>query len=125
MCSGVIDEKLNGKDIISVPLADESDMRIGYIVHRKAILSRLGNTYLGALGKYLTAGETNDIKQTVLTTKEDGAAGCDEPEDSVKIPQRKLQHRGRFNEMRNDGEPACGDVREKAAEHMKRVKRDM
>lgn len=136
VCSGVIDEKLNGKDIISVPLADESDMRIGYIVHRKAILSRLGNTYLGALGKYLTAGETNDIKQTVLTTKEAGAAGCDEPEDggtaycdepeaSVKIPQRKLQHRGRFNEMRNDGEPACGDVREKAAEHMKRVKRDM
>lgn len=122
VCSGVIDEKLNGKDIISVPLADESDMRIGYIVHRKAILSRLGNTYLGALANYLTAGETNDIKQTVLTTKEAGAAGCDEPEDSVKIPQRKLQHRGRFNEMRNDGEPACGDVREKAAEHMRRVK---
>lgn len=94
VCSGVIDEKLNGKDIISVPLADESDMRIGYIVHRKAILSRLGNTYLGALANYLTAGETNDIKQTVLTTKEAGAAGCDEPEDSVKIPQRKLQHRG-------------------------------
>ena len=43
VCSGVIDEKLNGKDIISVPLADESDMRIGYIVHRKAILSRLGD----------------------------------------------------------------------------------
>jgi len=48
--------------------------------------------------------------------------GSDEPEDSVKIPQRKLQHRGRFNEMRDDGEPACGDVREKAAEHMRRVK---
>lgn len=136
VCSGVIDEKLNGKDIISVLLAGESDMRIGYIVHRKAVLSRLGNTYLGALANYLTAGETNDIKQTVLTTKEAGAAGCDEPEDdgtaycdepedSVKKPQRKLQHRGRFNEMRNDGEPACGDVREKAAEHMKRVKRDM
>ena len=103
VCSGVIDEKLNGKDVISVPLADESDMRIGYIVHRKAILSRLGNTYLGALANYLTAGS-------------------DESEDSVKIPQRKLQHRGRFNEMRDDGEPACGDVREKAAEHMRRVK---
>jgi len=24
--------------------------------------------------------------------------------------------------MRDDGEPACGDVREKAAEHMRRVK---
>ena len=31
VCSGVIDKKLNGKDIIAVPLADESDMRIGYI----------------------------------------------------------------------------------------------
>ena len=60
--------------IISVPLADESDMRIGYIVHRKAILSRLGNTYLGALAHYLSAGS-------------------DESDDSVKIPQRKLQHR--------------------------------
>lgn len=35
VCSGVIDKKLNGKDIIAVPLADESDMRIGYITHRK------------------------------------------------------------------------------------------
>ena len=29
VCSGVIDKKLNGRDIIAVPLADESDMRIG------------------------------------------------------------------------------------------------
>ena len=41
VCSGVIDEKLNGKDIIAVPLADEDDMHIGYITHRKGILSRL------------------------------------------------------------------------------------
>lgn len=133
MCSGVIDEKLNGKDIISVPLADDSDMRIGYIVHRKAILSRLGNTYLGALANYLTAGDTNGRDSTVSMAEEGGTVGSDEPEDvgtvdsdepedSVKTPQRKLQHRGRFNEMRDDGEPACGDVTEKAAEHMKMVK---
>ena len=42
--SGIIDKKLNGKDIIAVPLADESDMHIGYITHKKGILSRLGNT---------------------------------------------------------------------------------
>lgn len=36
VCSGVIDKKLNGKDIIAVPLADESDMRIGYINHKEA-----------------------------------------------------------------------------------------
>lgn len=136
VCSGVIDEKLNGKDIISVPLADDSDMRIGYIVHRKAILSRLGNTYLGALANYLTAGDTNGRDSTVSMAEEDGTVGSDEPEDvgtvdsdepedSVKTPQRKLQHRGRFNEMRDDGEPACGDVREKAAEHMRKVKKEI
>ena len=53
VCSGVIDKKLNGKDIIAVPLADENDMRIGYITHRKGMLSRLGNTYLEAIKKYL------------------------------------------------------------------------
>ena len=53
VCSGVIDKKLNGKDIIAVPLADESDMRIGYITHNKAVLSRIGMTYLEALEKYL------------------------------------------------------------------------
>ena len=53
VCSGVIDKKLNGKDIIAAPLADESDMRIGYITHRKGMLSRLGETYLEMLKKYL------------------------------------------------------------------------
>ncbi len=53
VCSGVIDKKLNGKDIIAVPLADESDMRIGYIVHRKGVMSRLGQTYLDSLKQYL------------------------------------------------------------------------
>ncbi|MDY5884393.1 MAG: LysR family transcriptional regulator [Roseburia sp.] len=56
VCSGVIDEKLNGKDIIAVPLADEDEMRIGYITHRKGMISRLGFTYLDAIKKYL--GET-------------------------------------------------------------------
>ncbi len=53
VCSGVIDRELNGKDIIAVPLADESDMRVGYITHRKGRLSRLGSTYLTALNRYL------------------------------------------------------------------------
>ena len=54
VCSGVIDEKLNGKDIIAVPLADEDNMHIGYITHRKGILSRLGDSYLNALQAYIT-----------------------------------------------------------------------
>ena len=53
VCSGVIDKKLNGKVIIAVPLADEGDMRIGYIMHKKGMLSRLGETYLESLKKYL------------------------------------------------------------------------
>ena len=57
VCSGVIDKKLNGSEIIAVSLADESDMRIGYITHRKGVISRLGNSYLEALMKYTTGGQ--------------------------------------------------------------------
>ena len=53
VCSGVIDKKLNGKDIIAVPLADESQMRVGYITHKKGMMSRLAATYLEALKKYV------------------------------------------------------------------------
>lgn len=55
VCSGVIDEELNGMNIIAVPLAQESDMRIGYITHKKGVLGRLGNSYLTALEKYVPA----------------------------------------------------------------------
>ncbi len=51
--SGIIDKKLNGKDIIAVPLADETDMHIGYITHKKGMIGRLGSTYLEAIRKYL------------------------------------------------------------------------
>lgn len=57
VCSGVIDEELNGKDIIAVPLADESDMRIGYITHKKGRLSKLGTSYLLALKRSLGVEE--------------------------------------------------------------------
>ena len=57
VCSGVIDKKLNGSEIIAVSLADESDMRIGYITHRKGVISRLGNSYLEARMKYTTGGQ--------------------------------------------------------------------
>ena len=53
VCSGVIDKKLNGKNIIAVPLAEKNDMRIGYITHGRGRLSRLGDTYLEALKRYL------------------------------------------------------------------------
>lgn len=53
VCSGIIDKKLNGKDIVAVPLADESNMRIGYITHQKGMISRLGESYLNALVRYI------------------------------------------------------------------------
>lgn len=53
VCSGVIDKNLNGKDIIALPLAEEGNMHIGYITHKKGRLSRLGNTYLRVLKKYI------------------------------------------------------------------------
>lgn len=93
VCSGVIDYKLNGEDIIAVPLAEESNMRIGYITHRKGFLSRLGSSYLEALKKYV----------------------------NVKQPKRKLEHRGRFNELGRNGEMIC-DITDKVDEHMKKLK---
>ncbi len=57
VCSGVIDKKLNGKDIIAVPLAGEGDMQIGYITHKKGQLSPIGNSYLEALQRYTVAAD--------------------------------------------------------------------
>ena len=49
ICSGVINEELNGSNIVSVPLDVEDYMEIGYIVHRKVILNQLGQQYIAAL----------------------------------------------------------------------------
>lgn len=54
VCSGVIDAKLNGEDIVAVPLARQSDMHIGWITCRKSHLSRLGQSYLAALQAYIS-----------------------------------------------------------------------
>lgn len=98
VCSGVIDENLNGRDIIAVPLAEESDMHVGYITHRKGMVSRLGATYLDALKKYI-GGENN------------------EPER----PERKLERRGRFNEFGRNGEMTC-DAGTVVKKHMEKLK---
>lgn len=54
VCSGVIDKKLNGKEIIAVPLEGESDMQIGYIMHSKAKIGKLTHSYLEALIKWVS-----------------------------------------------------------------------
>ncbi len=50
--SGVIDEEVNGENIISVPLAEEGLMHIGYITNNKMQRSRLGQEYIQALEQY-------------------------------------------------------------------------
>ena len=51
--SGVIDKEVNGENIISVPLAEEGLMHIGYITNNKMQRSRVGQEYIHALEQYV------------------------------------------------------------------------
>lgn len=57
VCSGVINEQLNGKNISAVPLLVDDYMEIGYITHNKIVPGRFGLQYIEALKKY-THGQT-------------------------------------------------------------------
>ena len=52
--SGVIDKEVNGENIISVPLAEEDLMHIGYITNNKMQRSRLCQEYIHALEQYVS-----------------------------------------------------------------------
>lgn len=52
VCSGIIDEELNGKDIIAIPLSEDGEMYVGYIHHKQISFSGLGANYIKALKKY-------------------------------------------------------------------------
>ena len=52
--SGVIDKEVNGENIISVPLAEEGLMHIGYITNNKMQRSRLVQEYIHALEQYVS-----------------------------------------------------------------------
>lgn len=49
ICSGVINEELNGKNIVAVPLLVDDYMEIGYITHSRILPGRLGNLYIEKL----------------------------------------------------------------------------
>ena len=49
ICSGVINEQLNGKDIVAVPLDVDDYMEIGYITHTKVGTGKFGSLYIEAL----------------------------------------------------------------------------
>lgn len=55
ICSGVINEELNGENIVAVPLAVDDRMEIGYITHRKVGPGPFGTRYIEALKRYTAA----------------------------------------------------------------------
>lgn len=49
ICSGVINNELNGANIIAVPLEVDDYMEIGFITHNEMLSNRLGNLYIERL----------------------------------------------------------------------------
>lgn len=52
ICSGVINEELNGKNIIAIPLDVDDYMEIGYLTHNKIVPGKFARLYIEALKKY-------------------------------------------------------------------------
>ena len=57
ICSGVINEALNGSNIVAVPLLVEDYMEIGYLTRKGAVLSRFGKRYIELLREAVSAAE--------------------------------------------------------------------
>ena len=55
--SGIFPKYLNGENIISVPLAENETMHIGYVQNENQELSELGKSYLEELRKYAPANQ--------------------------------------------------------------------
>lgn len=49
ICSGVINNELNGNGIVSIPLDVDDYMDIGYITNTKAVLSKFASSYISNL----------------------------------------------------------------------------
>lgn len=52
ICSGIINEQLNGKNIVAIPLEVDDYMEIGYITHHKVVLDQFGKHYIETLIEY-------------------------------------------------------------------------
>ena len=52
IASGIFPTYLQGRQIVSVPLAEQEQMHIGYVLCREQSLSELGSIYVEALKKY-------------------------------------------------------------------------
>ena len=58
LCSGIICEELNGDDYLAVPFeaedkAVDDTMKIGYIIRKNTLLSKMGRLYIEEIKKYL------------------------------------------------------------------------
>lgn len=53
LCSGIICEELNGSEYRAVPLETEQIMRIGYVVRKNSVMSKIGEMYINEIKKYL------------------------------------------------------------------------
>ena len=49
ICSGVISSELNGPNIVSVPLAVDDYMEVGYLTHARVVPGRMARLYIEAL----------------------------------------------------------------------------
>ena len=58
ICSGVINEQLNGQNIVAVPLDVDEYMEIGYITHKRTTLSPFGRHYIELLRHYTAPYES-------------------------------------------------------------------
>lgn len=56
ICTGIISEELNGKNIVAIPLEVDETITIGYIVHKETARSYLGKIFIEALKQ-----NTNDL----------------------------------------------------------------
>ncbi len=59
LCSGIINEELNGSDYVAVPFREDREhhnavMEIGYITKKRSILSEIGKTYVEEMKKVLS-----------------------------------------------------------------------
>lgn len=52
ICSGVINEKLNGQNIKAVPLEVEDYMEIGFLTHKKIVPGRFAEQYIEELKRF-------------------------------------------------------------------------
>ena len=50
--SGIFPKYLQGKQIVSIPLAEKEKMRIGYLLCKGQVLSELAEIYITVLKKY-------------------------------------------------------------------------